>query len=66
MVVSVLLIATIPCLRAKGPAIALRHHVEVEVEGVDLHVGQAGVGGERLRDLHLAGDAELDDGLLGR
>ena len=32
----------------------LRDHVEVEVERVDLHVGQPGVGGERLGDLRLA------------
>ena len=44
---------------------ALGDHVEVEVEGVDLHVGQAGVGGDRLRDLDLVGDPELDDRLLG-
>ena len=43
----------------------LRHDVEVEVERVDLHVGQARVRGERLRDLDLVREAELDDGLLG-
>jgi hypothetical protein len=46
------------------PGQGLGHDVEVQVERVDLHVGQAGVGGQGLGDLDLAGQAELDHRLL--
>ena len=42
----------------------LRHDVEVEVERVDLDVGQAGLGRERLGDLDVVRDAELEHRLL--
>jgi hypothetical protein len=42
----------------------LRDHVEVEVEGVDLDVGQPRFVGHGLGDLHLVHDAELDERLL--
>jgi hypothetical protein len=42
----------------------LRDHVEVEVERIDLDVGQPRLLGEGLRDLHLVHDAELDERLL--
>jgi hypothetical protein len=48
------------------PGQGLGHDVEVQVERVDLHVGQAGVGGQGLGDLDLAGQAELDHRLLRR
>ena len=47
------------------PGDRLRHDVEVEVERVDLHVGQAGLRRQRLCDLDLVDEAELQHRLLG-
>ncbi len=52
-----------PCERARD---RLGDDVQVEVERVDLDVRQAGVRRERLRDLRLARDAQLQHRLLGR
>ena len=51
-------------LAGEGRGQALGHDVDVEVERVDLDVGQPGVVGEGLRDLDLVGEAELLDRLL--
>ncbi len=47
------------------PGDGLRDHVEVEVERVDLDVGEPRVRGERLRDLRVADEPEVKEGLLG-
>ena len=51
---------------SEGAGHRFGHHVDVEVEGVDLDVGQPALGGEGLGDLHLVHQPELDHGLLGR
>ena len=53
-------------LAGEGTGDPLGHHVEVEVEGVELDVGKARGLGQGLGDLGLAGEGELEDGLLRR